>query len=180
MSSQKFTIAEAHRATGKSESTIRLHLKQKTNPLSYTKTGDGKILIDGSELMRRYPEDVTVDSLEASKLKPSRRRRSRVTAPNNEKNLEHELLKKDYENLKILKEKLEEEVDHYKELHQDSQKDKEERLKIAGLLEDLTQNKTNEASEKDQEIKRLKKHNIALKNAVLDERKKNLWQRLFG
>lgn len=172
MSSQKFTIAEAHRATGKSESTIRLHLKDRKNPLSSEKDSTGKVLIDGAELMRRYPDDVTLESLEAAKLKRNGAGKGSEGPPVPEKSLETQLLKKDLEHTLSQKSKLEEEVEFLKNLYEDEKSNKDRINQWIGLIEDQTKERANHNTRQEDEIKRLTQENAKLKTVLKEQREK--------
>lgn len=184
MSAQKFTIAEAHRATGKAESTIRLHLKDRKNPLSYEKTDSGKILIDAAELMRRYP-GLTAEKLETAKLKPNQAGQGRDIHSAKDSSLEAQLLKKDLEHMEDIKKRLEKEADHFKDLYQEARADKKDINKFIALIEDMSKQRANQSNLKDEQIETLKTENLKLKQALKTirdkkpEPKKSFFENLF-
>lgn len=189
MSKSQFTISEINRITGKSRTTITKHIKE--GKLSATHSGDQK-LVDAAELIRVYGDECDFNNAAGAQNKTTVQ--PKLTSPKGENphlqlELERERQERERERRQFL--------DQIENL-QDSLKTAQEGHNRATLLlenhspgggafqaaldglskridrQELTLQEKNELTLK------LRKQNQALKKAVIAERQKSVWEKLFG
>ena len=188
MSKSQFTISEINRITGKSRTTITKHIKQ--GKLSATQNEDDQKLVEAAELIRVYGDEC--DFEKASPNAPKVVSSKPVTLGGGD-HLQ-EALEKEREERARERRHFEDQIENL----QDSLKTAQEGHNRATLLlenhssgggalekaldelakrvdrQDLT------LQEEKELITRLKKQNVRLKKAVIAERQKSVWEKLFG
>ena len=196
----KYTVNEAARIVGATRQTIYRHIESK--PISVDKDENGNQMIDASELIRVYGNNINFDALNED-ITPNETvtSQSNVTALNipdvTEDKVRLARLEGEIEKLTLLVEKAEDENSYIKKLLED---EKNERKKANNLLEDMRQKESRgdnwdkmmkaleqrianqEKSVKEQKDReqRILRQNKALKQALTNEKNKSLWQKLFG
>ena len=188
MSKSQFTISEINRITGKSRTTITKHIKQ--GKLSATQNEDDQKLVEAAELIRVYGDECDFEN--ASPNTPKIPSSKKVTLGGGD-HLQ-EALEKEREERARERRHFEDQIENL----QDSLKTAQEGHNRATLLlenhssgggtlekaldelakrvdrQDLT------LQEEKELITRLKKQNVRLKRAVIAERQKSVWEKLFG
>lgn len=196
----KYTVNEAAKIVGATRQTIYRHIESK--PISVIKDDNGNQMIDASELIRVYGNNINFDALNED-VTPSETvtPQQHVTSFNSPDVTEDKIklarLEGEIEKLSLLIEKAEDENNYVKKLLED---EKNERKKANNLLEDMRQKESGgdnwekmmkaleqrianqEKSVKEQKDReqRILRQNKALKQALTNEKNKSLWQKLFG
>lgn len=199
----KYTVSQAAQIVGATRQTIYRHIDSK--PISVVKDENGNQLIDASELIRVYGNDINFDALDDDDTAPvTRKKLQDVTSSDRADSLEDKIrivqLEAELSAVREILKKTEEENGYVKELLEE---EKTERRKANNLLEDMRQkegraeawdktirameqrisNQEKTAKEWEEKEIRLKKQNVALKRALAaerEERNKPLWKRIFG
>ncbi len=196
----KYTVNEAAKIVGATRQTIYRHIESK--PISVIKDDNGNQMIDASELIRVYGNNINFDALNedvtpSETVKPQQHVTSFNSPDVTEDKIKLARLEGEIEKLSLLIEKAEDENNYVKKLLED---EKNERKKANNLLEDMRQKESGgdnwekmmkaleqrianqEKSVKEQKDReqRILRQNKALKQALTNEKNKSLWQKLFG
>ncbi|MDA7907296.1 helix-turn-helix domain-containing protein [Akkermansiaceae bacterium] len=188
MSKSQFTISEINRITGKSRTTITKHIKE--GKLSAIHSGDQK-LVDAAELIRVYGDECNFEK--ASSAQNHSTVQPKITSQNKEApHLQLELEKERQERERERRHF----IDQIENL-QDSLKTAQEghnratlllenhsgggafQEALEGLSKRLDQQELTLKEEAELTL-RLKKQNRVLKRAVMAERQKSVWEKIFG
>ena len=189
MSKSQFTISEINRITGKSRTTITKHIKQ--GKLSATQNEDDQKLVEAAELIRVYGDECDFGKASPGALKvPSS---PKPVASGGGDHLQ-EALEKEREERARERRHFEDQIENL----QDSLKTAQEGHNRATLLlenhssgggalkealDKLAQRVDRQEltlQEEKELTLRLKRQNLRLKKAVIAERQKSVWEKLFG
>ena len=193
MASQKFTIAEAHRITGKSRTTLSKHIGDGTLSAERNPNGKGWLVV-ASELIRVYDDACDFDSVaSAGKKSKTASAKSNRTGEANVSTVQFQLDRE--------KEERERERSLYKaqieNLQESLSKAQDGLNRTTLLLENQTErgggwenalesmslkiaSEQNAARQERRELKEASlKRESKLKRALDSERKKSLWKRIF-
>lgn len=195
----RYTVNEAAQIVGTTRQTIYRHIDSK--PISVIKDDNGNQLIEASELIRVYGDDIDFDALNSDKPKNvTSQKQQDVTLRDIEipESFEDKIqLARFEEQIANLKQQLEQkdgESDYVKKLLEE---EKSERKAANNLLEDMRERESSwnkqfkalearianqeksqrEAREKLQKAARINK---TLKHKLDEEKTKPLWKKLFG
>ena len=195
----KYTVSEAAKIVGATRQTIYRHIDSK--PLSIEKDENGNQLIDASELMRVYGNNINFDALddttEDDTVNNNVTRGDGAPVTSVEDKIEIARLKAELEKEIALKNGVQEENQYIKNLLEE---EKTERRKANNLLEDMRTKEeksekwentlkalenriaNQEQTTKEQRLLAEKRLRIAkkLKQDLELEKSKSFWQRLFG
>ena len=195
----KYTVSEAAKIVGITRQTIYRHID--TKPLTIEKDENGNQLIDASELMRVYGNDINFDALDETVDTPANAtdvtKSGTVTVTSIEDQIEIVRLKAELDKEKALRNGTEEENQYIKNLLEE---EKAERKKANNLLEDMRSkdeqndkwektlkalenriaNQERAAKEKEEREQKILRQNRSLKKALTEEKNKSIWQKLFG
>ena len=177
MEKSKFNISAVHRLTGKARSTISNHLK--VGKVSYVLDDDGNKLIEASEIIRVYGDVLELDGDGKIKTKTDRSvKRSELkndVSEHSQAMLEQEKLERDRE-----RKQLQETIEN---LRTDLEKSQDRESRATLLLE-------NQSSESDRWLKQMAEIEKRIANqeletkryrrALIEERNRGFWERLFG
>ena len=177
MEKSKFNISAVHRLTGKARSTISNHLK--AGKVSYILDDDGNKLIEASEIIRVYGDELELDSDGKIKTKTDRNvKRTEVkndASEHSQAMLKQEKLERDRE-----RKQLQETIEN---LRTDLEKSQDRESRATLLLE-------NQSSESDRWLKQMAEIEKRIANqeletkryrrALIEERNRGFWERLFG
>lgn len=189
MSKTQFTISEINRITGKSRTTITKHIKE--GKLSATQSGDQK-LVDAAELIRVYGDgcDFEKSSTDQSKTPVQAKVLSTVgETPHLQHELEKEQQERERERRQFLDqiENLQESLKTAQEGHNRATLLLENHSSGGGAFQEALDGLSKRIDQQELTMQeeaeltqRLKKQNRALKRAVIAEREKSLWEKLFG
>ena len=189
MSKSRFTISEINRITGKSRTTISKHIKE--GKLSATQSGDQK-LVDAAELIRVYGDECDFEKASANqKQVQSQTNQSTFSKGHNsfEKELERERQERERERRQYVDqiENLQDSLKTAQEGHNRATLLLENHSSGGGALKEalgalskrIDQQELTLQEEKELTL-RLRKQNHLLKKAVIAEREKTIWERIFG
>lgn len=189
MTSTKYSIAAAHRITGKSRTTISKHIKQ--GKLSCETNSDGKQkLIDASELIRVYGDECNFDQEEGAST-PAKAKQSSVSSPTVQGvqvgvNSVHNQLDKEIAERQREREHYLQQIEHLQDALKLAMEGHDRATK---LLEDRSGGRDWEKSLQALEERIANQETLArqerqradrLKQALRDEQNKTFWQKLFG
>ena len=197
--SMKYTVNQAAKILGKTRQTVYRHIESK--PISVVKDDDGNQLIEASELIRVYGNDINFDALNSNKpntvtskkLHDVTAKESNVTESIEDK-IQLVKLQAQVENLKSQIENKEEETAYVKQLLEE---EKAERKASNNLLEDhrakenrwdkqfksLEQRIANQEKhhqETEEKYKKTLRQAKGLKKALDTEKNKSFFKKLFG
>ncbi len=138
MTKTKFTVNEAAKIVGSTRQTIYRHIESK--PITTIKDANDNQLIEASELIRVYGEDINFDALNGNKTKDVTSNKLQDITPEKppiaesvEDKIQLVKLEAQIENLKTQLESKEEETDYVKKLLEE---EKAERKAANNLIED--------------------------------------------
>lgn len=198
----KYTVNQAAKIVGATRQTIYRHIESK--PISVEKDENGNQLIDASELIRVYGDNINFNALNEDTTEDVTVKKPQdvTTSDNNpvvslDDKIQLVKLEAEVSALKELMKKTDDENDYIKGLLEE---EKAERRKANNLLEDLRQkegrvdawektmkaleqriaNQEKVAKEREDREQRILRQNKALKQALETEKNKTLWQKLFG
>ena len=177
MEKSTFNISAVHRLTGKARSTITNHMK--TGKVSYILDDDGNKLIEASEIIRVYGDVLELDGDGKIKTKTDRSvNRAEVKGDASEHSqamLQLEKMERERE-----RKQLQETIEN---LRTDLEKSQDRESRATLLLE-------NQSSESDRWLKQMAEIEKRIANqeletkryrrALIEERNRGFWERLFG
>jgi len=189
MSKSQFTISEINRITGKSRTTITKHIKE--GKLSVIHSGNQK-LVDAAELIRVYGDECDFEKTSTEPSKSiNRTRRNSVDgeSPHLQLDLEKERQERERERRQFIDqiENLQDSLKTAQEGHNRATLLLENHSPGGGAFQEALEGLSKRLDQQELTIKeeaeltlRLKKQNQALKRAVIAERQKSVWEKLFG
>ncbi len=192
----KYSISAAQRITGKSRTTIAKHIKQ--GKLSCESDATGKKLIDASELLRVYGDDCSFDREEGTPNSPKSQVASKPQKTDQgvqqDLNSLRDQLDKEVAERKRERDHFSLQIDHLQDVLQLAQEGHNKAMlllengssgvgdweKSIKALEKRLANQEEQSRVEREAVKETKRRAEQYKRALLEERSKSLWQKLFG
>ena len=175
MEKTTFNISEVSRLTGKARSTITNHLGK--GKLSCILDKDGNKLIEASEIIRAYPDDLELDS--SGKLKSKTQRIENKPTSGADLQQIEKLLEIEKQERERERRQLAETMEY---LRSDLEKSQERESRATLLLEHQSKDSDGwkkQMSEIEKRIANQEREVEKYKRALNKERSKTFWQRLF-
>ena len=189
MSKSQFTISEINRITGKSRTTITKHIKE--GKLSVTQSGDQK-LVDAAELVRVYGDECDFENVTAAQQKTITQSKSSPSKGEGDylqQQLERERQERERERRQFLDqiENLQDSLKTAQEGHNRATLLLENQSSGGGVLKEALDALSKRVDQQELTLKeekelsqRLRRQNQLLRKAVIAEKQKTVWEKIFG
>ncbi len=177
MEKTTFNISEVSRLTGKARSTITNHLKN--GKLSYVLDADGTKRIEASEIIRAYPDHLELG--DDGKLKSKTKRIEKQTAGDTQESVHYQqLLERGQQERDRERKQYQETIEH---LRSDLEKSQERETRATLLLEHQSKDTdrfVNQMADIESHIAKQETEARKLRKALIVEKNKTFWEKLFG
>ena len=177
MEKSKFNISAVHRLTGKARSTISNHMK--AGKVSYTLDDDGNKQIEASEIIRVYGDVFEIEGDGKIKTKTDRSVKQSESKSDASEHLQS-ILEQEKQERERERKQLQETIEH---LRTDLEKSQDRESRATLLLE-------NQSGESDRWLKQMAEIERRIANqeletkkyrrALIEERNRGFWKRMFG